>query len=126
MKGIKECIQWLFENEGKWLVNCKGDMIKFYAGKFYTTSLSSEFLGSISELHYEMFVSVKWEEYKQPYTFEEVYKMCKEEGVTFKTTINNKYKCKQIMSRNSVNDVRIEDEERRPVVLDVKWYRIQL
>jgi|GEM_PF-5711747 len=70
------------------------------------------------------FPNENWEEVKQPYTFEEAYKMCSEEGVVFideyDELVLEKEDDKVWFNKNIK---KLDDEEIVGVRLNQKWYK---
>jgi hypothetical protein len=88
MKGIKECLNWLVDNPMKELtfvgnrplcINNLKHRFNYNEGRFQTFRNDDWHSNS----YFADFECCDWKEVKQPYTFEEAYKMCKEEGVEF-------------------------------------------
>lgn len=109
MKGIKECLSWMFENENKWIVNENETLLKFVSGEFHTSGVNSEIV-SVGLHHIQFIDNYEWKEFIEPVDFLTAYKDCLENGTRYRG-VNVPQQCNrsQLMQKY-LNIVDIVDE----------------
>jgi hypothetical protein len=122
MKGIKECINWLINNEGKELIDSNSWYVKYENGSLHTKCCIDAEYRPFSSL-YE-FDEREWLEVKQPYTFLEAYEDCKNTKTSY---IRPGLTPNDICLNNMSGDVYIEYDKNRAatciVLTDGDWYK---
>ena len=120
MKGIKECLKWMIDNEGK-KIKCVDRLVFFSVNNFYTTSVGSDLAGVPNSLGFLM--SGEWQEAIEPVDFITAYEDCKENGTEYKV----EYKSfEDQFMRNKSGSVHIESEDDFcEVEIDVMWKKVR-
>ncbi len=128
MKGIKECIQWLFNNDNKWLVSNAGYMIRYTEGKFQTSTTNSDLIGNVNDISLPAFETYEWQEYRKPYTMDKAREVVINSKCLNAEEVNFK-RGNVIMSYcNEMNDVKLKWSDsvikNIEISLGGSWFRV--
>ncbi len=127
MKGIKECINWLVDNPMKEIENPG-----YYKTRYNDSVGKFEHLDDdcgrewVTTKYFDKFRECEWKQVRKTYSFEEAYKICKDEKVAFENEDGEH--CMYFAGDKDWNQINIDHKEDANgtgcVILCGNWYKV--